>query len=66
MISHHFSRRGDFWELASVPFRYVWPEELDLMAALANLRLQNRWSGWQREPFTSESSTHVSVWAKSE
>jgi SAM-dependent methyltransferase len=66
MISHHFSRRGDFWELASVPFRYVWPEELDLMAALADLRLQNRWSGWQREPFTSESSTHVSVWAKSE
>jgi SAM-dependent methyltransferase len=66
VISHHFSRRGDSWELASVPFRYVWPEELDLMAALADLRLQNRWSGWQREPFTSESSTHVSVWAKPE
>jgi SAM-dependent methyltransferase len=48
----------------SVPFRYVWPAELDLMAQLAGLRLRERWGGWTREPFTSESRQHVSVWEK--
>ena len=44
--------------------RYVWPAELDLMARLAGLRLRERWSGWRREPFTGESTAHVSVWEK--
>ncbi|MFE7119823.1 class I SAM-dependent DNA methyltransferase [Streptomyces sp. NPDC057654] len=48
----------------SIPFRYVWPSELDLMAQLAGLRLRERWDGWTREPFTSESGQHVSVWEK--
>ncbi|MET9493188.1 class I SAM-dependent methyltransferase [Streptomyces sp. NPDC006552] len=48
----------------SIPFRYVWPAELDLMAELAGLRLRERWSGWTRAPFTSESGQHVSVWEK--
>ncbi|HWH66825.1 MAG TPA: hypothetical protein VNS99_12020, partial [Gaiellales bacterium] len=48
----------------SVPFRYVWPAELDLMARLAGMTLRERWSGWKREPFTSESRKHVSVWQK--
>jgi SAM-dependent methyltransferase len=48
----------------SIPFRYVWPAELDLMAQLAGLRLRERWEGWAREPFTSESGTHVSIWEK--
>ena len=47
-----------------MPFRYVWPAELDLMARLAGLKLRERWSNWQREPFTSESTAHVSVWEK--
>ena len=47
-----------------MPFRYVWPSELDLMAELAGMRLRERWSGWRREPFTSESRKHVSVWEK--
>jgi len=64
LISHHFARRGDRWELDSIPFRYVWPAELDLMAELAGLRLRRRWAGWRREPFTSESRSHVSVWEK--
>ena len=50
------------FELVSIPFRYVWPAELDLMAELAGMKLRERWSGWQREPFTSESGKHVSVW----
>jgi len=49
---------------SSVPFRYVWPSELDLMAQLAGMRLRERWDGWTREPFTGESRQHVSVWQK--
>jgi hypothetical protein len=47
-----------------MPFRYVWPAELDLMAQLAAMRLRDRWQGWDRQPFTGESSQHVSVWEK--
>jgi SAM-dependent methyltransferase len=53
--------RAEYW---SVPFRYVWPAELDLMARLAGLRLRDRWEGWSRGPFTGESRRHVSVWEK--
>jgi SAM-dependent methyltransferase len=42
--------------------RYAWPSELDLMARLAGLRLRERWGGWRREPFTSASNLHVSVY----
>ena len=34
------------------------------MAQIAGMRLRERWSDWSREPFTSESGTHVSVWEK--
>jgi SAM-dependent methyltransferase len=51
-------------EYRSTPFRYVWPAELDLMAQLAGLRLRERYDGWTREPFTSESRQHVSIWEK--
>jgi SAM-dependent methyltransferase len=65
LVSHHFTRANDGrWDLASVPFRYAWPEELDLMAELAGLRLRERWSDWTREPFTAESRSHVSVWER--
>ncbi|MFE6933689.1 class I SAM-dependent DNA methyltransferase [Streptomyces sp. NPDC057699] len=53
--------RGSF---RSIPFRYVWPAELDLMARLAGLRLRERWEDWDRSPFTNESGRHVSVWEK--
>jgi SAM-dependent methyltransferase len=64
LVSHHFSLVDGEWELGSIPFRYVWPAELDLMARLAGMRLRERWSGWNREPFTNESTKHVSVWEK--
>jgi hypothetical protein len=63
LVSHHY-RVGDGPMSASVPFRYVWPAELDLMARLAGLRLRDRWAGWRREPFTLVSTAHVSVWEK--
>jgi hypothetical protein len=62
--SHHFELVDGRIEYHSLPFRYVWPAELDLMAQLAGMRLRERWAGWNREPFTSDSRKHVSVWAK--
>ena len=64
LVSHHFTLVGGRWERFSVPFRAVWPAELDLMARIAGMRLRERWSGWKHEPFTSESTRHVSVWEK--
>ena len=64
LISHHYSIIDGNLEVGSMPFRYVWPAELDLMARLAGMTLRERWSGWQREPFTSDSTSHVSVWEK--
>ena len=64
LTSHHFSLVDGRFELRSVPFRYVWPAELDLMARMAGMTLRERWSGWKREPFTAESTKHVSVWEK--
>ncbi|HEX6715965.1 MAG TPA: class I SAM-dependent methyltransferase [Pyrinomonadaceae bacterium] len=48
--------------LYPVQIRYAWPSELDLMAQLAGLRLRERWSSWRREPFSSESQKHISVY----
>jgi SAM-dependent methyltransferase len=62
--SHHFSLVDGNWSYLSMPFRYVWPSELDLMAELAGMRLRDRWDDWNRKPFTSESRKHVSVWEK--
>ena len=64
LTSHHFRIREGRVEYFSLPFRYVWPAELDLMAQLAGMTLHERWAGWSREPFTSESRAHVSVWEK--
>jgi SAM-dependent methyltransferase len=64
LISHHYSVIDGNLDVGSIPFRYVWPSELDLMARLAGMTLRERWSGWQREPFTSDSTKHVSVWAR--
>jgi SAM-dependent methyltransferase len=64
LISHHYTDVDGKLERVSIPFRYVWPSELDLMAELAGMKLRERWSGWKREPFTSDSRQHVSVWEK--
>jgi SAM-dependent methyltransferase len=64
LISHHFTLVEGRWERFSIPFRYVWPAELDLMAQLAGMRLRERWADWHRKPFSSESRSHVSVWEK--
>jgi len=60
--SHHFVAGASGQRELRTPFRYVWPSELDLMARLAGLSLRDRWAGWDRSPFTGESTSHVSVW----
>jgi len=64
LVSHHFSLVDGRWERLSIPFRAVGPGELDLMARMAGMSLRERWGGWTREPFTSQSSKHISVWEK--
>jgi SAM-dependent methyltransferase len=64
LISHHLELVGDKVERVSMPFRYAFPAEYDLMAQLAGMTLRERWGGWKREPFTSDSDKHVSVWEK--
>lgn len=64
LTSHHLELVDGRWERFSLPFRYVWPAELDLMAELAGMKLRQRWSGWKREPFTSDSRCLVAVWEK--
>jgi SAM-dependent methyltransferase len=60
MSSNYVDERGR----RSIPFRYVWPSELDLMARIAGMVLAHRWEDWDRTPFTHESTRHVSVWRK--
>ena len=62
--SHHWMQVGDRLVRHSAPYRYVWPAELDLMAQLAGLQLQHRWSGWDRQPFEGDSVDQVVVYAK--
>ena len=62
--SQHYVFSGRGVEAHPFEFRYAWPAELDLMARIAGLRLENRFAGWQREPFTASSRSHVSVYAK--
>ena len=64
LVSHHYWLTEGNIETFSAPFRYVWPSELDLMARLAGMKLRERWGGWDRQPFTSESRSHISVWEK--
>ena len=62
LTSHHwYPQRGEY---ETFPGRYIWPAELDLMAELAGMSLRERWGGWRREPFTGESTSHVSVFEK--
>lgn len=64
LVSHHRYTHADGIHAYATPQRWAFPAELDLMARLAGMRLEHRWSGWDRAPFTSESTAHVSVWRR--
>jgi hypothetical protein len=50
------------YRMLPVALRYCWPSEVDMMAAQAGLRLDQRCAGWDGAPFGSESTSHVSVY----
>lgn len=62
--SQHYAFSPGGVEAHPFEFRYAWPAELDLMARIGGLGLEARFAGWQREPFTALSRSHVSVYAK--
>lgn len=64
VTSHHYWIGDHRNRRFASPHRYGWPAEYDLMATLAGLALSERWRTWSREPFTAESTSHISVWTK--
>ncbi|MFF3732404.1 class I SAM-dependent DNA methyltransferase [Streptomyces sp. NPDC002476] len=66
LVSHHLTRDGDDgrYRRGESRHRYAWPAELDLMARLAGLERERRVADWSGEPFTEDSTKHVSVWRK--
>lgn len=71
VVSHHFrfaekgaGGDGRAARLDRTPHRYIWPAELDLMGQLAGFELESRHADWQGSEFTSESTSHVSVYRK--
>jgi SAM-dependent methyltransferase len=65
LSGQHYDFAGGGVQPSPIEMRYAWPAELDLMARLAGMRLEDRWGGWKREPFTGLSPAHVSVYEKS-
>jgi SAM-dependent methyltransferase len=64
MSGQHYYLEDGAFKASPIELRYAWPAELDLMARLAGMRLAQRWAGWNREPFTGLSPSHVSVYEK--
>ena len=64
LVSHHYWMVDGRFENLSMPFRYVWPSELDLMARIAGMSLRERFGDWDCAPFTNDSTKHISVWEK--
>ena len=64
LTQSHVSMSSAGIRLDPVVQRYAWPSELDLMARIAGLRLEQRWGGWEQEPFDSSSDLHVSVYSR--
>ena len=60
----HVVLRADGLRLVPLRIRYAWPSELDLMARIAGLELEDRRGGWRGEEFTSMSGSHVSVYRR--
>ncbi len=56
MITDHETR------FFPVKLRFTWPSEMDLMARLSHLQLVERWSDWEKSPFTSASRMYISIY----
>lgn len=60
----HVSLSAEGVRMTPVVQRYAWPSELDLMARIAGLRLEQRSGSWAGDAFTSESAAHVSTYRR--
>ena len=64
LTSHHHRLSDRGAGVFRSEHRYAWPAEYDLMARLAGLEPAGRWADWNRNPFTADSGSHVSVWRR--
>ena len=64
VYSQHLVLAESGTRIYPVQIRYAWPSELDLMARLAGLCLRERWSDWTGAPFTSSSTSHISIYER--
>jgi SAM-dependent methyltransferase len=64
LSGRHYDIEDGAMHARPIEMRYAWPAELDLMARLAGMRLEQRWGGWSGEQFTGLSPAHVSVYVK--
>ena len=63
-ISTHVVKRMASGESVSLPveIRFAWPSELDLMAQIAGLELEDRFGWYDLRPFNERSSSHMSIY----
>jgi SAM-dependent methyltransferase len=64
ITSQHMIFADSGLRLYPVEIRYVWPSEMDLMARLGGLALQERWGDWSGSQFTAASGKHISVYGR--
>ncbi|MFD6948526.1 methyltransferase [Nocardiopsis sp. TSRI0078] len=57
-----FTPQDGMRSMLPVALRYCWPAELDLMARMAGLELEERHADWHGRPFDASSPGHVSVY----
>lgn len=67
-ISTHVVKRSTDGSSVVLPveIRYAWPAELDLMARLAGLELEDRFGWYDLRPFTERSTSHMSIYVRPE
>ncbi|HEU4320918.1 MAG TPA: class I SAM-dependent methyltransferase [Acidimicrobiia bacterium] len=64
-LSSHMTRYKDGKTVVlPVQVRFAWPSELDLMARLAGLELEDRFGWYDLRPFTEQSKSHMSIYVK--
>lgn len=57
-------RNGAPVELFPTQVHYLWPDQLDALAATCGFELEARHADWSGAPFTAESRNHVSVYRR--
>jgi hypothetical protein len=65
-LSSHIVRRDEDGSTTVLPvqIRFAWPSELDLMARLAGLRLEDRFGWYDLRSFNERSTSHMSIYVK--